>query len=376
MMTKYIKEEKEIYNKNIIGNGIIFKSRLYPYLNYIYNLFVIFTFVIHIFLNNISNMYSYIFKYLYLNIDNTKIKDNNNNKKYNNIIVEKKDSNNIINCFYSSIIKIYLNNSKLLMNEIKNVKNNLYIINKALKRISFDKNKYKRAFIYNFILFLFIINLKELKATQEINVTVIGTGQQKILNNVYFHDRPSQLLVNGITQSSANYYVYNLTQNINIITIRWDYNLTTCNSMFYKLDNIIDFDFSNFDTSQVINMDAMFRNMKSLKILDLRHFNTSSVSSMANMFSGCTSLVSLNLNNFNTSLVTNFNNMFDSCNKLIYLNLNSFFIKSDATLDSILSGTSSNLLICYDSDKAHKLTLYLNSCEIFALKIQNYLLIA
>ena len=78
--------------------------------------------------------------------------------------------------------------------------------------------------------------------------------------------------------------------------MRWENKLKTCDSMFINFKNIIGFNFSNFDTSEVTNMENMFLTIyiNSLKVLDLSNFNTSSVTSMKSMFEGCYSLVSLN----------------------------------------------------------------------------------
>ena len=101
-----------------------------------------------------------------------------------------------------------------------------------------------------------------------------GNGTQQIVSNSYEFYKPNQLLINGILQNDADYYVYNLTKNINIITMRCNEKLTTFNSMFKNLENITDFDFSNFDTSNVKDMASMFYNVNSLKTLDLSNFNT------------------------------------------------------------------------------------------------------
>ena len=45
----------------------------------------------------------------------------------------------------------------------------------------------------------------------------------------------------------------------------WEHKLTNCYKMFYQLNNIIDFNFSNFDTSYVKGMGAMFYKLNLLK---------------------------------------------------------------------------------------------------------------
>ena len=127
----------------------------------------------------------------------------------------------------------------------------------------------------------------------EINITVEGTGRQQILSNYSgdcyynigsFDSLPNETLVNGVPQSSKGKYVDNLVNQTNIITMRWNYQVTTCFSMFYELDNITSIDLSNFDTSNVENFNCMFRGCTSLKSINLNNVNTSSAKNMAGMF--------------------------------------------------------------------------------------------
>ena len=335
-----------------------------------------------------------------------------------------------------------------------------------------NENIYIRYFFYFFSSFLFIINFKIISTGQEINITIVGTGKQQIVYNdtTYYDFKPNKILINGILQQYTDYFVYDLNKNINVITMIWDNKLSSCFGMFFMLSNITDIDFSNFDTSNVVNMRSMFSganslkvldlsnfnttsvktmyrmffgctslvsvklnnfdtsqvgdmnsmfynlnslktldlsnfntpnvkdmqfmfggcislvslnlnnfdtsqvedmhnmfsNLNSLKTLDLSNFNTCSVKNMEQMFYGCTSLVSLNLSNFDTSQVTSFNTMFYNCSSLIYLNLNSFIIKGDAVITQMLNKIPEILLLCYNTNKASKLssfTSFTNQCS-------------
>ena len=231
-----------------------------------------------------------------------------------------------------------------------------------MNNISFNKKKYKHPLFFNFVLFIFIINLKDSKAYQEINITINGNGRQQIVNSGYSsYYKPNVILINGILQNYVDFYVDNLTQKINIITMRWFIKLKSCINMFSGLKNIMDFDFSNFDTSQVTEMGGMFQNLELLKTLDLSNFNTAIVKDMHQMFNGCTSLVSLNLNNFKTSQVRDFSWMFYNCNSLIYLNLYSFIIQDNVEIDSsMIPKKSVNLFLCFNIQTASKLMSNLN----------------
>ena len=115
-------------------------------------------------------------------------------------------------------------------------------------------------FIYFYILII-LTNIKHyFNYVSEINITINGTGKQQILSSYsdtyghyygQFGSLPNETLVNGVPQSSIERYAENLLNKTNIITMRWNYQLTDCHFMFNKLNNIISIDLSNFDTSQV-----------------------------------------------------------------------------------------------------------------------------
>ena len=94
--------------------------------------------------------------------------------------------------------------------------------------------------------------------------------------------------------------------------------------MFAGISNLTSLDLSNFDTSNVTDMEAMFRAMPSLTSLDLSSFDTSKVTDMQNMFAGISNLTSLDLSNFDTSNVTNMYYMFAGMSNLTSLDLSNF----------------------------------------------------
>ena len=110
--------------------------------------------------------------------------------------------------------------------------------------------------IITFIALLFkIISNGNALSISEITITIIGTGDQYILNNktfvidninYTFSDIPDQILINGVLQNYKENMVYNLEKEENIITMKFNHLLTKCNLMFYNLDNIKEIDLSKF----------------------------------------------------------------------------------------------------------------------------------
>ena len=103
-------------------------------------------------------------------------------------------------------------------------------------------------------------------------------------------------------------------------------NVTNMEDMFngcYKLKKINGI--NKFNTEKVLYMNRMFNECTSLEYLDLSNFNTKNVINMEDMFNGCYKLKEINgLNKFNTNKVLYMNKMFQDCNALTYLDLSNF----------------------------------------------------
>ena len=131
----------------------------------------------------------------------------------------------------------------------------------------------------------------------EIIITIKGNNTQQILNNkniklhveettdfFKYDTLPSEILVNGNKIDKIDFCVYNLSSEVNNITIRFNKTLTNCNVMFAELSNITNIYLNNFDFSQVKTMRGMFIGCSNLISLDLSSLDTSSAVDMGSMF--------------------------------------------------------------------------------------------
>jgi len=128
-------------------------------------------------------------------------------------------------------------------------------ISKSFKKI-YKQNRIRvLEFISLCYLFINLINeitLRKLNLVSEITIVIKGNGTQQILstyNKKREYKLPNQILVNGILQNYTEKYVYNLTYEINNITMKRNNQITNCNNMFEGLGNIISIDLSKFDSS-------------------------------------------------------------------------------------------------------------------------------
>lgn len=154
-------------------------------------------------------------------------------------------------------------------------------------------------------------------------------------------------------------------------------NASTCSFMFVDI-NVSEIDLTEFDTTNVVNMDYMFlkaalgdcfslgsptnvqantqdRNILTLntegvtsmsgmfkdckvKYLDLSSLRTHNVTDFSDMFYNCDSLIDLNVDGFDTSNAEDFNGMFHGCHKLTQLNVKHFNVNSVLHMSYLFSG--------------------------------------
>lgn len=101
-------------------------------------------------------------------------------------------------------------------------------------------------------------------------------------------------------------------------------NATSCYAMFRDCSHLPTLNFSDFDTSNVVDMNYMFARCSNFITLDLSGFNTSKVTEMRSMFEHCTALLYLDLSQFDTSKVTDMNSMFYRCSNATFIDVANF----------------------------------------------------
>ena len=159
-----------------------------------------------------------------------------------------------------------------------------------------------------------------------ITLKIKGIGTKNIFSshiNFTSEYYPNEVYINEYKTNNVTYCYY-LNETDNVIGLIWYDLISSCDHMFYGCSDITEIDLSNFDTSNVENMQSMFHGCSLLTSLHFSNFVTSKVKIMQSMFNGCSLLNSLNLSNFNTSQVTRMNNMFSGCSSLTSLNLSNF----------------------------------------------------
>lgn len=109
------------------------------------------------------------------------------------------------------------------------------------------------------------------------------------------------------------------------------------NSSTTTQDNGADRNILTFNTEGVTSMSGMFKDCK-VKHLDLSSFRTHNVTDFSDMFYNCDSLIDLNVDGFDTSNAEDFNGMFHGCHILTQLNVKHFNVNSVLHMSYLFSG--------------------------------------
>ena len=164
------------------------------------------------------------------------------------------------------------------------------------------------------------VNIEDEESDCEIKLWLDPTDK-----TAYYYTEPEKVYLN--TNSSKMFWsIYDegIIENILELDLsNFDTSKVTDMSGMFVFMNLTTLNLSNFDTSKVTNMGGMFAGMSSLTTLNLFNFDTSKVTNMSSMFGGMSSLTTLDLSNFDTSKVTDMSGMFVFMN-LTTLNLSSF----------------------------------------------------
>ena len=183
-----------------------------------------------------------------------------------------------------------------------------------------------------------VVNIEDEASDEEIKLWLDPTDK-----TAYYYTGPEKVYLNE--DSSRMFYAsYSDSRIDNILDLdlsNFDTsNVTDMNSMFAGLPNLTTLNLSSFDTSNVTNMKAMFAGLFRLTTLDLSNFDTSKVTDMSDMFSYMSSLTNLNLSNFDTSKVEHMNDMFINMSNLTTLDLSNFDTSKVTNMVAMFSGMS------------------------------------
>ena len=176
----------------------------------------------------------------------------------------------------------------------------------------------------------------------------------------------SSISIDGESVPIQDYYKFE-NPGVREVIIEFKEKVENLHDFFLFSKYLISVDLSNFDASELTNMEALFYQCGNLKsIIWGSNFSTSKVTNMKNLFFGCSNLDSIDLTKFNTAKVTTFNGMFYGCSSLKELDVSSFDTSS-ATDFSIMFSRCKLLttidLSSFKSDKVNSMNFMFQDCS-------------
>lgn len=142
--------------------------------------------------------------------------------------------------------------------------------------------------------------------------------------------------------TNASYLFYN---NARVDSV--DFLLSCCKgvnsvlNMFHNCYGITDLKMTDFDMSQVTDMNDMFNSANKLIDPDCGNWDTGKVKTMKQAFRGCTSVERLDVSKWNTENVTDMSYMFFICKMLKELDVGSWNTSKVTNMQNLFSGNSS-----------------------------------
>ena len=296
-----------------------------------------------------------------------------NGNDINNIKIGMKLSNNLESGRYTN---------KLIFSILTNNYDRIAIMtegpdfNEKLKSLETSTNKIERFKKSPMppVVYMNTVTIDDEESDYEIKLWLDPTDK-----TAYYYAEPEKVYLN--TDSSDMFYsIYDEQKIKNILELdlsNFDTsNVTNMNSMFYGESNLTSLNLSNFDTSQVKDMRNMFYGMSNLTTLNLSSFDTSKVTNMGSMFLGMSNLTTLNLSNFDTSKVTDMHFMFYDMSNLTSLNLSSFDTSKVTNMERMFYGMSNLTTLSLSNFNTSNATnmgyMFSDMSNLIALDLSNF----
>lgn len=167
--------------------------------------------------------------------------------------------------------------------------------------------------------------------------------------------------------TSLNTFLYYCNHLESLDVSNWNTsNITELNFVFTCCESLRKIDgLETWDVSKVTDMDSVFGNIP-VKALNLSTWNTRNVTNMCKMFCDCTSLSELILpENFVTNKVTIINNMFQNCESLTNIDVSKWDVSNVTNFNFVFGGIGLKEidLSSWNTGKATSMMSLFNGCH-------------
>lgn len=180
------------------------------------------------------------------------------------------------------------------------------------------------------------IDLKNVKKIDAVFSGSVGLKNLYNFNNIDFSGLVTNVAENA--QSPYKNVFYKCNSIIKLDASDWDCsNLSNVNGLFGGLKNVEELDISglNIPNCTSASISDLLTDCNSLKILKLNNWNISGVENLDSYFEGMTKLTEVYLNNCNTENVTSARALFNNCSSLTKVEMDGFIKENCTDIGSI-----------------------------------------
>ena len=137
------------------------------------------------------------------------------------------------------------------------------------------RNKFTLCIYTYFLIILYLVKSKEnrnlISKYSIINITINTPGKHKIIGSRECTGTqyiiPNKIFINGIENETIA-SEYDLSEEINNISLYWDKEINSTACLFYKCLNITEIDLSDFNSSELLFIHGMFWHCRALTTIN------------------------------------------------------------------------------------------------------------
>ena len=266
------------------------------------------------------------------------------------------------------------------------------------KKSNSNKNKYIKIIIFSsgllfLVLLIVLIIVFTRKKPSSPLPSKVTSGGYLLLD--YEVNEPDMIDINTIFNPSQEakengYSIYEIDENGNIIKtlpntqrkrnlesdktgkikIKLEFSkpLTIMSEMFKDIKELIDVDFSYFNSENIIQIDSIFKNCIKLENVNFNNFSSKNIINMNSAFENCHELTGLNLSTFDTTNLKSMASMLKNCRNLFILDIKNFKMNNNISYENWLEGTRIKIVLTDyysypDNFLSNTTTNNLNQCE-------------
>ena len=128
-----------------------------------------------------------------------------------------------------------------------------------------------------------LIPLRNLSSVDSEIRLVVKQKRNRLFSLKYQDQLPYKIVINGKEETYSYFKCYELNEEKNNITLKFNTQVKSCESMFESSNDILEIDLSDFDMTQVTSMENIFKESNDLEYVNFTNINLPKVENFSYM---------------------------------------------------------------------------------------------